>query len=77
MLAVLVKCTVEKSNVLHSLQVAIASLPKQEPVQMVVVHSKPEEEAELSRAKILKLQLAGKMDNRLEEPKVLSQGHGA
>lgn len=35
-LLVLAKCTIEKTNVLHSLQVAVAHLPKQETIQMVV-----------------------------------------
>lgn len=63
-LLVLAKCTLEKSNVLHTLQVAVAALPKEDTVPMIVVHNRQEKEPtevlQISgkMAKVLKLKRA-------------------
>jgi hypothetical protein len=78
-LSILLKCMVEKSNVLHSLQVAIAHLPKQEAGQMVVIH-KAEDTEVISKtnkkSKLLKLNVKEKREMTTENPKSLSQVHG-
>jgi hypothetical protein len=77
---ILFKCTLEKSNVLHSLEVAVAGLPKQEETQLVV--HKIEEEGVASglndshKAKPLKLKLEEKKINAKSKPKSLNQVHG-
>ena len=77
-LLVLFKCTVEKSNVLHSLQVAVAGLPKQEEGQ-VVLHKIESEvgneplKTHTIKAKLLKLKPKQEVENSIDQPKILSQ----
>jgi GT2 family glycosyltransferase/membrane protein implicated in regulation of membrane protease activity len=80
-LTILVKCTIEKSNVLHSLEVAIAGLPKHEVVPpMVIVHMKDRQEeiitntASSKKGKLLKLKL--EEETCSDKPKSLSEVHG-
>lgn len=78
-LTILLKCTVEKSNVLHSLQVAVAGLPKEEIASVVNVHKEAIKctgrvPAPGNTAKLLKLKMAEEIND--DKPKSLSQVHG-
>lgn len=78
--SVLVKCAVEKANVLHSLQIAVERLPKQES-PIVVVHKIEEQEptdvplVKKQKGKLLKLKLTGERAKEAK-PKSLNQVHG-
>jgi hypothetical protein len=81
-LLVLLKCTIEKSNVLHSLQVAVAQLPKQETTQLAVASKT--NRAELAepgatqgkKARLLQLLSREEKQNVPDRPQSLGQVHG-
>lgn len=78
-LAILLKCTVEKSNVLHSLQVAIARLPKEEAAPVVSMHKEGKHHvnrgpAQGNATKLRKLKMAEEINDNT--PKSLTQVHG-
>lgn len=77
-LLILSKCTIEKSNVLQSLQEAMNSLSEQEVLQMMVIYKKNEEPAHLlnesNEGKLVKL--ISSEESLDPVPQTLSQVHG-
>ncbi|GAA4744220.1 hypothetical protein GCM10023229_24820 [Flavisolibacter ginsenosidimutans] len=77
--AVLIKCTFEKSNVLHTLQLAVAGLPRQEVVPMKVVHKDNAGSVVLTQtreAKLIQLEQNEETAFEASGPKSLSSVHG-
>lgn len=76
---ILLKCTFEKSNVLHTLQLAVAGLPRQEVVPMKVVHKDKAGSVVLTQvreAKLIQLEQNEETAFEANGPKGLGSVHG-